>query len=333
MLTWLPTVWLLGLYQDMLGGAIPVFHAMAARAVTALLAAGGASLALYLASYRRCVRRIRESAESEAQEPARLRRFVVTWFDRYVLDQPFDRACFHFAMRTLSRSRRHRLLMAGFAGLGVSVALQDAAAGRSTALHAVGALPAANLFAAPLAILFFLLTGLRFIFDLPAELPANWTFQIAVRARAEAARRVAKKLMLLWIVPVAIASLIVYGTIWGVRVGVAEAGFLLLAALILAEVLLLDYAKIPCSYYGPKHNAGVTLAIYLLAFFLFSPGLASLEHWTLALKNPAPLPALTSLLVVGWIALRRRAREGAGSGRQIVFTDEPEPIVLTMDLR
>lgn len=335
LLAWLPTVWFLGLYQDMQGGATPVIQRMAARAVVAFIAAGGASLLLYLASYRRCVRRIRDSAAPEAREPGRLRALVVRGFDRCILGRPFDRACFHFAIRTLWRNRRHSLLMAGFAGLGLAIALQDAAAGWTGAPHASAALPATTLLAAPLAILFFLLTGTRFVFDLPAELSANWTFRMAVRAQAESARRVARKLMLLWIVPIAIASLLAYAAVWGVRDGIAESVFLLLASLVLAELMLLDYAKIPftSSYAGPKHNAGLTLAIYLLAFFFFSSTLASLEHWTLALPNSVPFLVLIVLLAAGWRVLCYFARARDRSGEQIVFADEPPSAILTIDLR
>lgn len=336
LLRWLPTVWFLGLYQELAGGAAPAMHPLAARAVEALLAAGSASLLFYLASYQRCVRRIRESAESGAQKPGWLRTFGARWFDRYVLRRPFDRACFHFATSTLSRSRPHLLLMAGFAGLGMATALQYATAGWSVTPIGFGALPAATLLAPTLAISFFLLTGMRFVFDWPAELRANWTFQIVVEARMEAARRVARKLMsVLVIAPVSIASLILYGTICGIWIGLAEAGFLLLATLTLAEILLVDYAKIPftSSYSGPKHNAGLTLAVYLLAFFLFSPGLAHLEHWTLTLRNPAPFLALIVLLATGWAGLSYFARARDRSGDQIIFSDEPEPALLSMDLR
>ncbi len=335
MLGWLPTVWFLGLYQDMLGGAAPAIHALAARAVTALFAAGGGSMALYLASYQRCVRRIRDSEETAAKEPGRLLTFVVRWFDRCILSRPFDRGCYHFAMSTLLRSRRHRLLMAGFAGLAMAVALQDAAPGRSLVARASGALPAAMLLAAPLAFLFFLLTGLRFLFDLPAELPANWVFQIAVRAGPGAVRRVARKLMLVWVVPIVVACLAVYSATWGVRIGVAEGSLVLLASLVLAEILLVDYAKIPftSSYSGPKHNAGIMLAIYLLAFPLFSSGLAGLEHGTLASASSIPFVALLGILAAGWVGVSHLARRRDRSGNQIVFVDEAEPAVLSMGLR
>ncbi len=334
-LGWLPTVWFLGLYQDMLGGATPATHTLAVRAVTALFAVGGASLALYLASYRRCVRRIRDSEEPGAKEPGRMLTFVVRWFDRFALNRPFDRACFHFGMSTLLRNRRHRLLMAGFAGLGMAVALQDAAASRGSVANASLSTPPSALLAAPLAILFFLATGMRFVFVLPAELPANWTFRMAVRARAGAARRVARKLMQALVAPIAIISLVVYAAGWGARIGVAVATFVLLASLVLCEALLVDYAKIPftSSYAGPKHNLGVTLAVYLLASVLFCYGLARLEHWALEVAGPVPFLVLVALLAASWTGLAYLAKMRDRSGDQIVFADEAEPVLLSMDLR
>lgn len=333
-LHWLPTVWFLGLYQQVLGAADRNFQALATRAVEALGAALGASLLLYAASYWRHFRRIPQMVDPVVNVPGRMKRFAVYWLDRLALREPFDRACFHFAGKTLVRSETHRLLLAGFAGLGVAIAIEDLATGSTAAAHAGSHLPSATLLAAALAVTFFLLSGLRFVFSMPAELSANWAFQVAGQYPGNAGQRVARGLMLALLAPVVIVTGAVYSPIWGFRIGMAHAAFVLLASLLLVESLLLGYRKIPfaCSYSAGKHNAGMVLALYFLTFLLFSIGLAHLERWALGSRGPTPFLALLALLAALVVGFRRYASDRADEDRGLIFKDEPEAVVASMDL-
>lgn len=330
---WLPTVWFLGLYQQISGRADAEFHTLALRAIEGLAVALGASLLFYAASYRRFFRRVPEMMETAASPPGRTKQFVVRCFDGLSFSSKFERACVHFAAKTLARSQRHGLLLAGFAGMGVAVAIQNVTTAGGIPGRGEGWLPTATVLASSLAVVFFLLSGLRFIFDVPAELSANWTFRAVGEWRGAAARQVGRKLALAILSPVIIVTAIVYSAIWGRWLGIAHTTFVLLASLLMIDVLFLGYRKIPftCSYSAGKHNGGTVLAVYFLAFFTFSPGLANLEHWALSLPSVIPFLVLLALLATGWIGIRKYERQWAGDS--LIFTDEREPVVPSMDLR
>jgi hypothetical protein len=331
---WLPTVWFLGTYQTIFGATDPGFHALAVCSTDALATAVAASLLFYGTSYWRHFCRISEVAEPVLSGPGRTGQFVGRWFDRLALRSPFNRACFHFAGKTLARSQRHALLLAGFVGLGIAIAMQDVTTNWNAAPHSGAYLPSATVLSAPLAIVFFLLSGLAFVFGVPAELSANWIFQVAGEFAGGAAQPAARRLMLIFLAPVMIVTASVYSALWGLGIGIGHTAFLLAASLLLVEVLLVGYHKIPfaCSYAAGKNNVGLVLATYFLAFFCFATGLAHLEHWALESKS-SRLVALIGLAVASLLGLRRYANQLAGGECTLIFKDESEAVVASMDLR
>lgn len=330
----LPTVWFLGLYQQIFGAADAGLHALALRAVEALGVVIAASPGLYAASYRRYFRRIPETTEPPAPGPAGMKRIALRCLERMVLRKPFDRACFHFGMKTLARSAVHRLLLAGFIGLGIAIAIQDISTDGRVAMHSTGRLPDAALLSAALAVVFFLLSGLSIAFNVPAELPANWTFCVISEFRSDDARRVARKLMLAFLAPVIVATAAICSASWGARLGIAHTAFVLLASLLLTEILLMSYRKIPfaCSHSAGKHNAGMVLAVYFLSFLFFSTGLAHLERWALTFRSPMPFVVLLLLLGAPWAGIHYYAGDLDGTERTLIFKDEAESAPLSMDL-
>jgi hypothetical protein len=127
---------------------------------------------------------------------------------------------------------------------------------------------------------------------------------------------------------------VIYPAAWGVKLGVEHAAFVLLTSWILIEVLLMGFRKIPftCSYSSAKHNVGLVVAVYFLAFLFFSPGLASLEHLALSSRSLAPFLILAIFAAVA-IAIRWYARESEIRKGPLLFADEREPIVPSMELR
>lgn len=334
-LNWLPTVWFLGLYQQLMGTATPHFHALARRALMGLGIAAGMSLVVYLASYQRYFRHLPEAVEKTPRGPGPLKRSVRRFLESTLLRKPFDRACFTFAMKTLVRSQFHRLVLAAFVGLGLAIAIQNVATNWSGAAHIKSATPIAGMLSPALVLIYFLLTGLSFVSNLPAALPANWSFRVSGEFGNEDARRVARKLMTTFLVPIVVAVFALYSAGWGMKIGTEHAAFVLLASALLIEVLLINFAKIPftCSYAAGKHNGGFVLALYVLGFFVFSTGLAHLEHWALRSRSPLPFLVFAAFLAALLVGVREYAGRLSSEQRILVFRDEPEPVVHSMDLR
>lgn len=335
LLRWLPSVWFLGVYQNIAGQPMGSFRGLPARAWTGLWVAGAAALLFYLAAYGRHARRVRETSEPAAPGPSRLASILRHVVDRSVLDRPFDCGCFHFATSTLAKSQIHRLLLAGIIGLGAAVALQDCAVVWQGGVHQTSAVASVAVLSAPLALTFFLLTGLRMLFDLPSELPANWIFQVAADGNATDARRVSRKVMYAFFAPIVLATFAGYTRLEGLGLASAHTAVVLSAGLALTEGLLVSCSKIPftASYGGLKHNFGIVVACYLTGYVLFSSGLAELERWMGSLVGLSGCVALFGLLATILFGVRRFGATRDEEEKTLVFVDDPEPVVYSMDLR
>ncbi len=117
----------------------------------------------------------------------------------------------------------------------------------------------------------------------------------------------------------------------GLPSGLHAALACLFASLILMELLLFSFEKIPftSSYFPGKDPPVVTVIQYLLASALYVGVLSSLIR--LALERPGPIVILLLLLVAGWV----RARSARLGSRQIVrleFEELAEPVVLLLGI-
>ena len=96
-----------------------------------------------------------------------------------ILRHPVERAVVAFAIKSLTRSRRHRLLIAIYVGVGLAFVIGSflrpyVRDGITMSLDE----PSAALLSIPFVLSFFLLVALRVLFSVPTEIRANWIFQM-----------------------------------------------------------------------------------------------------------------------------------------------------------
>jgi len=116
----LPPLWFLGLYEVLQGAAQPLFRPLAERALWALALAAAGALVIYAACYQRHVRGLLEAGELGPGNSSRRMEWLSGVVNRLLLRHPAERACFHFMLKTLARSRHHRLFLAGYLGVGMA---------------------------------------------------------------------------------------------------------------------------------------------------------------------------------------------------------------------
>ncbi len=97
---------------------------------------------------------------------------------------PVEYAVFHFISQTITRSLKHRLFLATYGGFGAAFAVMTFGDGPS------------GLLILPLTLSFILVSGLRAAFNFPAELGANWAFQLSEITSAEPYLAATRKWML-----------------------------------------------------------------------------------------------------------------------------------------
>jgi hypothetical protein len=334
---WFPPFWFLGLYLDLLpghpGGAM--FHELAVRAQQAIEIAAGVFAITYLAGYRRHARRVMESVESAFDGPGRLRRLFEAFVNRRLLPHPLERASFHFISNTILRNARQRLFLAVYAGMAVALALPS--------LISIDAPPRGGapqfaftpggLLTVPLTLSFFAVTGLRAAFNFPAELRANWIFQVSESEDSAAHLRAVRK----WVVFMVLAPLtaaLVPLEVWlrGWGAAAIHVTIALVASLILLHLLLVWFRKIPftCSYFPGKTSLAVLVLIYVAGFAVYVVWLSRVERYLI--ESPAALVVFYALGILAVVGLERLERRELRIDDVLIYEDSPDPVVRSLEL-
>jgi len=327
-----PPLWFLGLYQTQLGWTNPVFRELAATARMAVGWTTAGALALYLLSYKRHVTRSLESADEFSTVPSALDRFGGRILDRFVVRDGLQQAAFYFIWKTLTRSRRHKLLFAAYVAVGCALIFEGLAVlvargGNSWMYH-----PIPELLPAPLILAFFILCGMRHVFTVPAELRANWVFQVSDRGEARRCLAGVKKAMIvLGIVPLFAVLLPLHVLFWGWRTATLHMLFCAVVSWLLVEVLLVNFEKFPftCSYLPGKANLKVSWPLYLFGFTTYVSVFLTVEYWMM--QRPLRFAWLAAMVVIVRAALFIY-RWRVGHDVALVFDEQPEPLVRTLNL-
>ena len=316
-----PPAWFLAMNEVLLGSRDPVFLKLAAVAWKALAAVLLISAIAYTVAYRRQVRRTLETLEGIEGGRTRLHAWLSSMADRIARD-PVERAALAFIGKTTARSARHRIFLAAYVGVGCAFVLQ--------ALIGIR-LKQASLSIA-LVLSFFVLSGLRYIFTIPAELPANWVFRTTESDRRGRALDGARQAML-WFGVAPLFTLLApfYFVLWTPFVAIAHLLFSVICSVLLIEVLMLDFWKIPftCSYPAGKANVTVLWIFYWIAFTSYAYSMASLEAWMIV--RPWRLLIFYAAAGAALYAFQRHRRRGERVFT-LIFDDVAEPIVRTLGL-
>ncbi|MGZ4844421.1 MAG: hypothetical protein ACXVJ1_06895, partial [Candidatus Angelobacter sp.] len=275
---------------------------------------------VYVLSYYRYFIRIPETLDTTLRSRAPRILFPMQLMDWLVLRSAYERATYRFAMKTLLRNDRHSLIFGGFAGLGIVIASQTLVA----AVNQKPGGPSAALISVPFTLAYFLICGLRFVFDLPAELRANWVHRVILdreQAPADTARKIILTFVLPWVLVVCLPLYLYY---WGWTLGAPLAAVLIAGCYLLADGLLRRFAKIPfaCAYPAWKQSATVIVLFYVLGLWAFGSLLPRLEH-ALLLKSAWYLWGLVLTLLAARLALRKLRDDGPMS-QVLVFEEAPD---------
>ena len=247
---YIPAYWFTGLYEQW----------RPATGNSALVKLGnmalpglGYALAIFalthLPGYRRQARKLIETTPSNPAGPGRLRVALNAAVDRLLLKDPVQQGVYHFIGQTISRSMKHRLFLAVYAGFGAALVVfgidQNGGEGLLTLLvRRQRFVPdEVGLLRIPFTLSFVLITGLRAAFSFPAELKANWAFQISDANQTRQCMIAMRK----WIVMCGVLPLFCCGSagtrvlfraavLWQTICGVA-------LSILLVEAMFFDFGK------------------------------------------------------------------------------------------
>jgi len=331
----LPPYWFLGLFQELNGGAPPVFAPLAVRALIGLAAALALAGSAYLLAYGRNMMRIIEQPDIAPADRAHFSPRLAGFLAARLLPRPLERAIILFVTRTLARSRQHRLIFAAYGGIACAIALAYTRSMLYGESYEWWNQPNVPLLAASMVLLVFAALGARAVFALPISLGANWIFRItAVHRPASYFAAVRKALFALGVLPVWMVSAALFFAVWPARDALEHAAILALVGSTLVYRSLCHFRKIPfaCSYLPGKANLKVKLGTYGIGLlFLCDQGM-HLEAWTL--QKPARYAVLFAVVLAFALWSRRANLEFAGlAANRVQFEDVPPTDVYPLDLK
>lgn len=328
-LNWSPTYWFLGLFQELNGSS--AMAPLAMRAWIGLTVAFGATALAYSLSYLRTMRKIIETPDIGPALHCR------NWLPRF--GNSFETAVGQFSIRTMLRSRQHRLMGAFYLGIGFAATIlfpkwpvmhelsEESGGGGSEGLSLV-------VLGSTVLLMGLCVLGTRIAFALPMDLRANWIFRIAPIPPGHvclAGRR--RTFYALSVFPVLAGSAALLFSIWPWQAAAGHLLVLALVGMVFAELGLYGLQKIPftCSYLPGKSNFHMT-------FLLCTGGVLSSIAKAVQLERRTFEDAIGYTVMVATLALigaclwwrnRTFARSPAGA---LQFEEAADPAIFGLNL-
>jgi hypothetical protein len=337
LLAWLPSYWFYALFHQLDGATEhiqPVFAALAARAWIALaVVISGAAITLLL-SYLRSLHKIAEEPDILPNRSPR------NWKHTLLAGKSLSHTITLFCLRTLLRSRQHRVLLSFYFGVGLAIVLayiktlilMESSAPRAAGTSA-SAIVGTPFIEASILMLCVALAGIRIVATLPITLHANWLFRITeLHMPPVYNAAVRHALLVVGLAPMWLGSCLLFLCLWPWCSAIEHLLVLGLLGMILVEVCLQDFPKVPftCSYLPGKGN--LQFVFWGFALILLPLIHAAAQAELRALNNVTGFGAMVAALslvlgCVRWVTQTRAQRLS-----HMQFEEAYAPEIYALDL-
>lgn len=315
-----PTFWFLALFNQMNGSLPSDLLWLAHRAWFALaVVATGAGASLLLCYLRTMKKTVEEPDLVPGAGGLR-------WFPR--IGGSLQTAIVLFCLRSITRSRQHRVALAFYWSVVIAIALSWVRRSLSSPPEAVGT----DFLIASFLILSFAVLGLRGLFSLPIALRANWVLRLTqLRPTEQYIAATRSCLLLFGVAPIWVisAALSLHLKPWDQAS--RHLAFLALLGWVLVELSLIHFDKVPftCSYLPGKTNIQVIFWGFTFVLLTFGVLLAIYEQGALTDASRYALLLSLSAVAIGtlWGVNRLHARSAA-----LYFEEEPAEVVMRLGL-
>jgi hypothetical protein len=321
----LPPVSFLGLARTVWGiRGDPFVVAMTKAAAWAFALVVFVAVITYGLSFRRSFLRIPETADAGPLPRLRPSFSPLSLLHKAILGKPSHRACYHFIVRTLLRNDAHLQIVSAFAALGLVAAAEALTSIRSDPFFLSRHAPSTDFLSLPFILGYCIVVGVRFAFEIPSDLRANWIFRLWMSCDDPQARPVARRVLLAltlpWLIPACFVPTFI---LFGWSGAILHAGIVALCVVLLVEILLVKFRKIPftCSYPSFESNSGVILVAYLFGFFVFTDYLPEMEHWCLG--DPLRVVSFVVLFGIGFGGVYAYRKQMLEMDKRLVFEETP----------
>jgi hypothetical protein len=241
LLAWLPSYWFLALFNQLNGSMHPALAALAREAWIGLAVSSAGACAALLLCYFRMMRKLVE--QPDILPAARSR----SWLPQF--SDPLTTAITCFGLRTLLRSRQHRMILSFYVGIGITCLVGY------VKLILGGFGTASSFLLASIVLMILGVVGLRAVSSIPISLRANWIIRITqIRPAGDYQRAVRVSWIALGVAPLLLAvAAFFFATVpWEPALG--HIITMMCLGILLVELCLYTFPKLPftCSYLPGK---------------------------------------------------------------------------------
>ena len=316
-LAWSPPFWFFALFNRLNGSLASELDWLARRAGIALSSVVLGAAASLLLCYFRAMKKTVEEPDLVPGSGG------LHWTPSF--GRPLRTAIVLFSLRSLVRSRQHRLAIAFYLAIVFSIALSWL---RIELSSPVSEPLSSEFLSSTLVMMSLAVFGLRSVFALPISLDANWMLRTTQLSPSEKYVGCTRwTLLLLAVAPVWLISALLSFTFRPLPHVLVHLAQLALLGWLFVEVSLINFYKVPftCSYLPGKVHLQVVFWCFLLLMFVFSLVAAEIELPSLA----SPTRSLLLILLVAAAASvllvfnRHRAKSA------VLYFEELAPQVIT----
>lgn len=317
-LWWWPPYWFIAMQEPATSQTDYIFPAIAALGLRALAIVFVVCAVTWTIGFARHYRRTLEADDAVAGKIKGR-----SWADS-LLRSPAEKGIFRFSGATLRRSVKHRMFLACYCslgiGMGIVMSLEMDMHGISWSVEGERAFP--------FLMIFFVISGMRTVFQFPAELNANWLFQLTEAHWGPAVRRVTR---LRTIATGLFPALLIFAPFeiysWGTA-GLMHLALEAVSGLLLAEILFWSFDKVPftCSWFPGRINVALLVGLYLYGFTAYSFRMVDLEKWIESHPALGIAPIALGFIVVALIWKWR------SSEMEVIRFDGTEPEIQCLNL-
>ncbi len=323
-----PPMWFTGLYESLLGNSDPQFGICSSIALISLVLVIGGFFISAALGYKKYCRKmdIKQKKSSLFTGPKNiLSRLLHTIF----LRNPIQRAVFHFVGKTLKHSMVHKMRLAIFIALGVSLEL-ILLISNARNLNSISQLNTTFL-TLPMILTVFLLIGIRSVVNIPKSLEANWIFRLTEEHSLNHYLSGLRKGIMFYILfPLFALVFIFFSFLYGWDIGFLHSLYGVVLGGLFIEVLFLRFHKIPfaCSYLPGKAKVHFFWLVYFVAFILYVSLISRIE--LALLQKPSLFFLFLGISFFTFLGLRIYQNNYLFNKWQIIYEDKPDPVMVTL---
>jgi len=245
------------------------------------------------------------------------------------LRNPIQRAVFHFVGKTLKHSMVHKMRLAIFIALGVSLEL-ILLISNARNLYSISQLNTTFL-TLPMILTVFLLIGIRSVVNIPKSLEANWIFRLTEEHSLNHYLSGLRKGIMFYILfPLFALVFIFFSFLYGWDIGFLHFLYGVVLGGLFIEVLFLRFHKIPfaCSYLPGKAKVHFFWLVYFVAFVLYVSLISRIE--LALLQKPSLFFLFLGISFFTFLGLRIYQNNYLFNKWQITYEDKPDPVMVTL---